>query len=332
MKALVTGGGGFVGSRVVRLLAERGDEVTFLARGTYPEIEALEGVTGMQADLRDAGAVAEACAGQDVVFHLAALAAPWGRREDFYGINVDGTKHVIDGCRAGGVPKLVYCSTPSVIGYLEDVEHGGPDVPYATTFASLYQETKAVAERMARAANGEGLATVALRPHVVIGPGETNMIPRLIAKARAGKLPQIGDGSALVDLTVVDNAAWAHLDAEVALTGPDAPCAGKAYFISNGEPVRTWDWIRDLLGQLGLPGPSRTLSFARAMRAAKIVEFVWRVLRLGGEPPITQLQVVGMGRTHTFDIGPAQRDLGYRVRVSIEEATKQIVASVQAAP
>ena len=147
------------------------------------------------------------------------------------------------------------------------------------------------------------------------------MIPRLIAKARAGKLPQIGDGSALVDLTVVDNAAWAHLDAADALTGPDAVCAGKAYFISNGEPVRTWDWIRDLLSQLGLPGPSRTLSFARAMRAAKLVEFVWRVLRLGGEPPITQLQVVGMGRTHTFDIGPAQRDLGYSVRVSVADAT-----------
>jgi len=330
MKALVTGGGGFVGSRVVRFLAERGDDVTFLARGSYPEIEALEGVRGLRADLRDAAAVADACVGRDVVFHLAALAAPWGKREDFYGINVDGTANVIAGCRAAGVPKLIYCSTPSVIGYLEDVENGGPEVPYATSFVSLYQETKAKAEQMARAANGAGLATVALRPHVVIGPGETNMIPRLIAKARAGKLPQLGDGTALVDLTVVDNAAWAHLDAEAALTGPDAACAGGAYFISNGEPVRTWDWIRDLLGQLDLPGPSRTLSFDRALRAAKIVEFVWRLFRLGGEPPITQLQVVGMGRTHTFDIGPAQRDLGYSVRVSVAEATRQIVAAVRA--
>ena len=327
----MTGGGGFVGSRLVRLLSDRGDEVTFLARGRYPAVEALPNVTGLHFDLRDADAVAAACAGQDVVFHLAALAAPWGKRAVFEAINVGGTQNVIDGCRAHGVPKLVYCSTPSVIGYLEDVEHGGPDVPYATEFVSLYQETKARAEQLARAANGDGLATVALRPHVVIGPGEQNMIPRLISKARSGRLPQIGDGSAQVDLTVVDNAAWAHLDACEALTGPDAACAGKAYFISNGEPVRTWDWIRDLLGQLGLPGPKRTLSFARALRAAKIVEFVWRLFRLPGEPPITQLQVVGMGRTHTFDIGPAQRDLGYSVRVSVAEATRQIVESVRAA-
>jgi nucleoside-diphosphate-sugar epimerase len=330
MKALVTGGGGFVGSRLVELLSARGDAVTFLARSRYPRVEALDGVRGLQVDLRDAAAVAEACIGQDVVFHLAALAAPWGRREDFYEINVEGTRHVIDGCRAAGVPKLVYCSTPSVIGYLEDVEHGGPDIPYATHFVSLYQETKAKAEQMTLAANGDGLATVALRPHVVIGPGEKNMIPRLVQKARAGRLPQIGDGSALVDLTVVDNAAWAHIDAAAALTSPEAVCAGKAYFITNGEPVRTWDWIRDLLNQMDLPGPSRILSFSRALRAAKIVEFVWRLFRLRGEPPITQLQVVGMGKTHTFDIGPAQRDLGYSVRVSVAEATAQIVASVRA--
>ncbi len=330
MRAFVTGGGGFLGRRLVELLSERGDEVTFIARSAYPDVAALPGVTGLQVDLRDGPAVAEAVAGHDVVMHVAALAAPWGRREDFWGINVDGTRNVIDGMKAHGVGKLVYCSTPSVIGYLEDVHLGRPEIPYATKFVSMYQESKAEAEQLALASNGGDLATVALRPHAIIGPRDRNVLPRLIQKSKAGKLASIGDGSVEVDLTVVDNAAWAHIDAAEALTGPDAECAGKPYFITNGEPTRIWDWLDNLLASLDLPGPSRNLSFGKAITAARIAESIWRLFRLKGEPPITQLQVVGLGRSHTFDIGFAEREIGYKVRVPLSEGTNQIIAWAQA--
>lgn len=324
VKAVVTGGGGFLGRRIVELLRERGDEVRVLARRRYPAIEAV-GATSIRLDIRDTAAVRAASARADVVFHVAGLTGHWGPRETFWSANVDGTRSVLAAVRAAGVRTLVFTSSPSVVGYARDVENGGPELPYAARHESAYAESKAAAERLVLAANGDNVATVALRPHLIIGPGDSRMMPRLVRHAAEGRLRMVGDGCNRVDLTYVDNAAWAHLDAADTLARPGAGCAGKAYFISNGEPVLFWAWLNRLLHELGLPQASRSLSLGATRLAAGMVEMLWRALRLDGDPPITRFIAVALARSHWYDMEPARRDLGYHIRIPLEEGTRRTV-------
>ena len=251
MKALVTGGGGFLGGAIVRLLRERGDEVRSFARGAYPALEAA-GVEVHRGNLGDAAAVSRAVQGMDVVFHVAALPGVWGPYADYHRTNVSGTEHVLAGCRRHEVRRLVFTSTPSVVYGGRDIEGGDESLPYASTFSTHYPRTKAVAERMVLAADGERLSTVALRPHLVWGPRDNHLVPRIVARGRAGRLRLIGDRPNVVDTVYVDNAADAHLAAADRLA-PGAPCAGKAYFISNGEPLPLAEITNGILAAAGLP-------------------------------------------------------------------------------
>lgn len=327
MKALVTGGGGFIGRRIVELLVQEGHEVKFVARGRYPEVEAL-GAVAVQADVTDAAAMVAAVAGSDVVFHVAAKFGFGSDRAAFEAINVTGTDHLIAACVANGVPRLVYTSTPSVVGF--ETDHAGiAHAPYPARHEGLYGETKARAEQNVLRANGRELvgggrlATVSLRPHLVFGPGDPKLIPTAVERARSGGLPVVGDGHNKVDLTYIDNAAWAHLDAALALTGPDARCAGKAYFISNGEPVELWAWFNELLPQVGAPPIRRRVSLATARRIGAVLEFLWRWLPLPGEPRMTRYLASALAMTHWYDMTPARDDFGYRVRVPMAEATRR---------
>lgn len=324
MKVLVTGGGGFLGRRIVELLVTTGHEVSFLSRRRYPQVEAC-GARGLQVDLGDAEAVRDAVRGMDIVIHVAAKAEPWGAFEDFYRVNVTGTENLLAAMRAEAVPRLVYTSTPSVVSLMGDTENGAQDLPYSQHYPSAYGETKAIAERMVLEANGPGLATVSLRPHLIIGPREDKMVPRILERAQRGRLPIIGDGQNTVDITYVDNAAWAHLDAMQALTDHTAACAGKAYFISNDEPVAMWNWLDDFVQAHGAPGLSRRVPYGLALRLATVIEWIWRTLGLRSEPRITRMQVTGMGRSHWYDMQPARRDLGYHIRISLEEGTRATV-------
>lgn len=324
MRAVVTGGGGFLGRRIVELLRARGDDVRVLGRHRYPPVEAL-GATGIVADVRDTPAVRAAVERADVIFHVAGRTGFWGPRRDFWSVNVEGTRAVVEAARQGGVPKLVYTSTPSVVGYARDVENGGPELPYAAVHESAYAESKCVAEQLVLAANGSGIATVALRPHLIIGPGDAGLMPRVVRRALRGDLRVVGDGRNRVDLTYIDNAAWAHLDAADALAGPDPPCAGKSYFISNGEPVRLWDWLNQLLRDLDLPPVTRSVSLGTTRLAGTVVEMVWRALRVERDPPITRFLAAALARSHWYDLEPARHDLGYRVRVPMDEATRRTV-------
>jgi nucleoside-diphosphate-sugar epimerase len=338
MHAVVTGGGGFLGRRVVELLRERDDQVTFLARGRYPEVEAT-GAVGAQVDIRDAAGLTEVFRGADTVFHIAAKAGFWGKREDYWSTNVDGTRNVIDACEAAGVKRLIYTSTPSVIGYEHDTENGAQDLPYAERHESYYPESKAAAEKMVLEANSRHLATVALRPHLIFGQRDALLLPRVVSRARDGRLLRVGDGTNLVDFTHVDNAAWAHLDAADALTSDAAPCAGKAYFISNDEPVNLWGWTNELLEQIGVPPVQKGVSLGAARALGWLFETAYSVFPLSGEPRITRFLANGFAKHHWYDMGPAKRDLGYRVRVPMAEATavtaaylKQWLESGKAAP
>lgn len=331
MKVLVTGGGGFLGRRIVELLVERGDDVTFLARGRYPEVEAL-GARGLQVDLRDAEAVAGAAHGQDGIVHVAAKAGFFGPLADYRANNVDATRNVLDAAERHDVGRLVYTSTPSVIGYDHDSENAPQDTPYAAEHWSPYPETKAEAERMVLGANGSHIATVALRPHLIFGPRDTNLLPRVLARARSGKLAIVGDGTNRVDMTYVDNAAWAHLDALDALVDGSAPHAGKPYFISNDEPIVLWEWLNELFAELDIQPVSRKISLGMASAVGNVMEWAWTKLPLKGEPRMTKFLAAGLARSHWYDMGPAKRDFGYRVRVPMAEGTAATVAWFRANP
>lgn len=331
MKVLVTGGGGFLGRRVVELLVERGDEVTFLARGSYPEVERL-GARGLQVDLCDAEGVSQAAHGMDAILHVAAKAGYFGPLEEYRAINVDGTRNVLDAAERHDVPRVIYTSTPSVIGYDHDSENAGQDTPYASEHWSPYPQTKAEAERMVLAANGKHIATCALRPHLIFGPRDNNLMPRVIQRARSGKLAIIGDGTNRVDMTYVDNAAWAHLDALDALTDHTAPHAGKPYFISNDEPVELWQWLNELFVELDIQPVSRKVSLGLASAVGNVMEWAWTRLPLKGEPRMTKFLAAGLARSHWYDMGPAKRDFGYRVRVPMVDGTAATVKWFQENP
>jgi 2-alkyl-3-oxoalkanoate reductase len=325
MKALVTGGGGFLGGAIVRQLRARGDQVRTFSRSNHQALSLL-GVEQFRGDLTDPTAVLDAARGCDVVFHVAAKAGIWGSYEDYYKANVAGTGNVIAACLAHQVGRLVYTSSPSVVFTGCDVEGGDESLPYPASYEAHYPHTKAVAEQMVLDANSDFLATVSLRPHLIWGPGDNHLVPRIVAKGRAGKLRRIGSRPCLVDTIYVDNAAEAHLNAADSLR-PGAPAAGKAYFISNGEPLPLWEMVNRILAAAGLPAETRSMSPTLAQAAGTFCETLWKVLRLSGEPPMTRFLASELSSAHWFDISAARRDFGYQPRISIDEGLQQLKAS-----
>lgn len=322
MKALVTGGGGFLGGVIVRMLRERGDQVRSFSRGTYPELEKLV-VEQAQGDLSDREALLKAAAGCDIIFHVAAKAGIWGDYDEFYRANVIGTENVLAACRAHGIHKLVYTSSPSVVFDGTDVEGGDESLPYPAHFEAHYPETKARAEQVALAANGPELATVALRPHLIWGPGDNHLVPRIIARGKSGRLRRIGNRPCLVDTVYVDNAAQAHLLAADRLTA-DSPLAGKAYFISNDEPIPLWEMVNSILAAAGVAPVTGTISPVAAYAVGTICEKLWGWCKLSGEPPMTRFVARELATAHWFDISAARRDLGYQPEVSLDEGLRRL--------
>jgi nucleoside-diphosphate-sugar epimerase len=322
MRALVTGGGGFLGGAIVRRLLARGETVRSLSRQRYPALDGL-GVEQVQADIGDAEAVGRAAARCDVVFHVAAKAGVWGPAAEYYRANVLGTENVIAACRRHGVGRLVFTSSPSVVTTGRDIAGGDESLPYPRRYLAEYPRTKAMAERLVLAANGPGLATIALRPHIIWGPGDNHLIPRLIARARAGKLRQIGDGTNKVDVTYVENAAAAHLLAADRLA-PGTPLAGKTYFLSQGEPVLVWPFINRILEIARLPPVTRRVPLAAAYAAGAVLEAVYKLLGRTEEPRLTRFMAVQLGTSHWFDITAARRDLGYEPAVRTEEGLSRL--------
>lgn len=327
MKILVTGGGGFLGQALCRGLVERGHRVISFNRGHYPVLGAL-GVGQVQGDLADAHAVAHAAAGVDVVFHNAAKAGAWGSYRSYHDANVVGTQNVLEACRRHGIGRLVYTSTPSVTHRAtHPVEGGTADtVPYGEGFKAAYASTKTLAEKAVLAANGPELATIALRPRLIWGPGDHQILPRLVARAQTGRLRIVGDGRNLVDTTYIDNAAQAHFDAFEHLV-PGAACAGKAYFISNGEPWPMGEVLNALLAAAGAPPVHKHLSFKAAYRIGAVCEGLWKVLPLRGEPPLTRFLAEQLCTAHWYDMAPATRDFGYVPRVGMLEGLARLKAA-----
>ncbi len=337
---LVTGGGGFLGRRMVEMLRERGDVVRIFCRGAYPDLEA-DGVEVVQGDLRNEREVTEACQDIDAVCHVAAKAGIWGSREEFHQVNVRGTANVLAGCLTKKVPALLFTSSPSVAIGDQDIVLGDESLPYPEHYLADYPATKAVAERMVLEADGwemvsndflplpvpggvRRLRTCAIRPHLIYGPRDPHLIPRLLEAAASGRLRQVGSGKNLVDITYVDNAAQAHLQALDELLG-EARCGGKAYFVGDADAVNLWDWIRHLLSEAGFPPPKSPIPFRAAYLAGAVLEGIHRLFPRLGEPPMTRFVALQFARSHSFSHRRAQEDFGYVPRVSGEEAWKNLV-------
>ena len=326
MTILVTGGGGFLGRSIIRALRDRGEQVRSFARGDYPQLREW-GVEQIRGDITDAAAVSAAVAGCTAVFHTAARVEMWGPYEEFFRINTLGTRNVIAACLAHGVRKLIYTSTPSVVHGGDSVAGVDESAPYPAHVEAHYPATKALAEQEVLAANCEALATVAIRPHLVWGPGDTSMMPRVLAKARQGRVRLIGAPQP-VDTLYIDNAVAAHLAAHDRLQF-GAPPAGRAYFVTQGEPCSGHQFLNDLLTANGLAPIEKRISVGVAKTIAAIVEGLWKLLRLRSEPPLTRFVVSQLSTAHWYDIGAARRDLGYAPTVSYAEGMARLRAWAQ---
>jgi nucleoside-diphosphate-sugar epimerase len=323
-RVLVTGGAGFLGQAICRQLQARGYTVISTQRRHSLDLERL-GIEQRLGDLADAGHVRRACEGVEAVFHNAAKAGHWGSEASYIAANVTGTQNVLAACRAHGIPRLVYTSTPSVAHNGRVPCEGGNEqtTPYAPHFKAPYPRTKQIAEKAVLAANSATLSTVALRPRLIWGPGDTNLLPRLVERARAGRLRVIAGGHNRMDTSYVDNAAEAHLAAFDALA-PGSACAGKAYFISNGEPQPVREIINGLLQAAGEPPVTASVPFAVAYAAGAMCEVLWHALPLKGEPPMTRFVAEQLATPHWYDLSAAKRDFGWQPRVSTADGLERL--------
>ncbi|MFC1829719.1 NAD-dependent epimerase/dehydratase family protein [Thermodesulfobacteriota bacterium] len=321
-KVLVTGGGGFLGGAIVRRLVERGDHVRSFSRNAYPELTAM-GVEQIQGDIREHSAVDNACKGVELAFHVAAKPGVWGRYDDYYQANVIGTRNVIDGCNRHNISRLVYTSSPSVVFDGTDMEGVDESVPYPDKYHAHYPETKAMAEQLVVKAASPHLKTITLRPHLIWGPRDNHLVPRIIERAK--RLKRVGKGKNLVDTIYIDNAAEAHILAADSLeSNPDL--SGNIYFISQGEPVPVWDMVNDILHAAGLPPVKRSIPHGIAWTVGAFLEFVYTVFPLKGEPQMTRFVADELATAHWFDISAAKKDIGYVPEVSTKEGLRRLEA------
>jgi 2-alkyl-3-oxoalkanoate reductase len=312
---LVTGGSGFLGRAIVKLLADRNIHIRTLARNKYPTLAPLE-VEQVQGDIADVAVVIKACNGIDTIFHTAAKAGIWGSYHQFYQTNVIGTQNILAACKTNPDINLIYTSSPSVVFDGQDMKGVDESIPYPKKFKAHYPKTKAMAEQSVLMASRNGLKAIILRPHLVWGPGDNHLAPRILA--RAHRLRQIGDGENKVDTIYIDNAAHAHLLAQKALS-KDPSLSGRTYFISQDHPIKLWEMINHILAAGAKPPVTRTISPKKAYLIGAMMESIYRILSIKQEPPMTRFLAQELSLSHWFDIRAAKKDLGYTPKISTTE-------------
>ncbi len=327
MKVLVTGGGGFLGRYIVKELQSRNYDISILGRSPQDDLVA-QGIKFIQGNITDVEIVEQACSEVDAVFHVAAKAGVWGNWNSFYQPNVIGTQNIIKACNSQKVTKLIYTSTPSVVFNGDSFSGANESLPYGKNWLCHYAHTKAIAEKEILEANGtNGLKTIALRPHLIFGKGDPHLLPRVIQKAKSEKLRIVGNGQNRVDITHVTNAASAHVKALDALENNHP--GGKAYFLSQDQPVVLWQWINQLLKKLNIPKLEKNISLKKAYNIGFVMEVIWKTLNLKGEPPMTRFVAVELAKNHWYDISAAKNDLGYEATVSTDTGLNQFVKSIK---
>ncbi len=324
----VTGAGGFLGKAICKMLHSVDIKVTGFARGQYPELEQM-GVNMVQGDIVDLASLTAAMKDCDLVFHVASKAGVWGSKSDYYQPNVDGAANIIQACKALAIKYIVYTSTPSVTFAGVDEEGIDETQPYADKFLNYYAESKALAEQMMLNANNKELKTVALRPHLIWGPEDPHLVPRVIERAKAGRLKLLGKTDKLVDTIYVDNAAYAHILAALKLSEAKVICAGKAYFISNDQPITMASMLNNILACDDLPPVTKRVPVSVAYAIGTLLEWIYSALGKKQEPMMTRFVARQLSTSHYFNIDAAKKDLGYQPLVSIEQGMQQLKQSLK---
>lgn len=328
--AFVTGAGGFLGKALCERLLAAGINVTGFARGDYPELTAM-GVNMVKGDIADRASVLDAMQGCDVVFHVASKAGVWGSKQSYYSPNVDGAANIISACQQLNIDKLIYTSTPSVT--FAGVDESGIDesAPYAESYLNYYGESKAIAEQMVIKANvADGLKTVSLRPHLIWGPEDPHLVPRVIEKAKAGRLKLVGKHDKLVDTIFVGNAAYAHILAAVNLCSDNPSAEGKAYYLSNDEPITMAAMLNKILACVDLPPVTQRVPASVAYAAGVVLESVYGALGKQDEPMMTRFVARQLSTSHYFDISAAKTDFGYSAVISIDQGMVKLTEYLNA--
>jgi nucleoside-diphosphate-sugar epimerase len=328
MKALVTGANGFLGSYLVRLLLESGYEVTAMTR-RRDEMLATMDLDVVHGDVRSFDNVLEACRGQEVVFHTAGVSGIWGSWKHFHGNNTIGTRNVVEACIQTNVKKLIYTSSPSVTFNGDHQMNVNESVGYPKKWLCHYPHSKALAEQYVLQADDDpDLMTCALRPHLIWGPGDKHLIPRLFKRARSKQLRRVGDGTNQVDTIYVENAAFAHIQAAEAMKEQGSPVCGSAYFISQDDPVNCWQWINEVLALGGVPRIKQSISYYWAYRLGYSMETYHELFNIETEPRMTRFLAAQLAKSHYFDISRAKRDFGYYPKISTVEGMQRLGESL----
>jgi 2-alkyl-3-oxoalkanoate reductase len=328
-RVLVTGHGGFLGAAICRLLVARGYRVRGLARSEYPSAAAL-GIEAVRGSITDPEVVDRATQGVDAIIHTAALAGVWGAVRDYEQTNVVATQTLLDAARRRSVRAFVLTSSPSVT--FDGKPQSGIDesAPYPTRWLCDYPRTKALSEKAVLDANDPGqLNSCALRPHLIWGVGDPHLIPRVIERCRAGRLRCVGDGTNLIDTVHVENAGLAHVLALEHMLENDRKASGRAYFITDGEPLACWEWISTILRCAGLTPPHRRISLSAAYRLGAALEILYKTLRIRSEPPMTRFVAAQLGVDHFFNIDAARQRLGYAPQGDRDARIEELRRSLQ---
>lgn len=323
MKVLVTGGSSLMGTCLARGLAARGDFVRCFQRRPVESLDALGNVEQVLGDVSDRSDIEGAVTGCDAVVHLAAKVGIVGDRADFVAVNVTGTSNLLDAARRAGIQKFVHVSSPSVAHDGNPIIGGLADPPAEDHARAWYPETKAIAEHAAIEAASDGMGVVVLRPHLVWGPGDTQLVGRIVERATTGRLALVGGGRALVDTTYIDNAVSA-LIAALDVVDPNAVCSGKAYVIANGEPRPVRELVSGICAAAGVAFEPRDVALGAARVIGSMIERVWPRLGVDGEPPLTRFLADQLGTAHWFDPRPARVDLGWEPTVTIDEGLARL--------
>ena len=319
--AFVTGGSGFIGGRLIRRLVAEGRRVRALARSdAAAERVAGAGAEPARGDLADPDALRAGAQGCDVAFHAAATVLEWGPREEFVRANVDGTRNVLDACRQAGVRRLVHVGTEAATMAGQPLVGIDETAPLRPDSKADYCATKAMAEQAVRAANGEALETVVVRPRLVWGAGDSTILPGIVEAVRAGRFRWIGGGRHLTSTTHVDNVV------EGLLLGAERGQPGEAYFVTDGDPVVFRDFISELVATRGVEIPDKELPRRLAAAIAVVSEGVFRALRLKSTPPLTRTAYWVSALECTIDISKARRELGYQPVRSIADGMQELAA------